>query len=414
VSTEISGIESETPESPVEENAAAKSRPKESKPRRSGALLAFFAFLFSAAALAGTAWMWWQGQASLGQDEQRAIAEFSRLENSDNKLSLELNQVRDQVKALSAGDAGADIAAVQQRLQADRSNMDRVEKLLNEQAAVARSLQAASESLHGRLTAAEAALTGMSTRELDAGGELDLAEVDYLLRLANERLKLFSDPEAADQALEVADMHLAALDNPMYLGVRQDIATARRALASVSTPDFPGISGRLDAIQQKIATLPFKQEAPSIDSPGQAAGGGWWEKVKSVFSNLVIVRRSTDEENQRLTLQDKDFIRQSAWLQLEVAQLALMRRDQQAFQASLQRVRESLVSWFDTGDRQYLAILQSVDELAAIAIKVEVPDITAPWSKLRLLRAGKPRPLAVPEAEQPVAPAEPVEEDEKG
>jgi uroporphyrin-3 C-methyltransferase len=359
--------------------------------------------------------MWWQGQVSLGQDEQRAIAEFSRLADSDNKLSLELNQLRDQVKTLSAGDAGAEIAAVQQRLQADRSKMDRVENALNEQSSIARSLQAASESLHGRLAAAEAALTGMSTRELDAGGALDLAEVDYLLRLANERLKLFSDPVAADQALEVADMHLAALDNPMYVGVRQDIATARRALAAVGMPDFLAISGRLETIQQNVATLPFKQETPSIDRPGQtAAGDGWWDKVKSVFSNLVVVRRSTGEENQRITLQDKDYIRQSTWLQLEVAQLALMRRDQQAFRASLQRVRETLVSWFDTGDKQYQAILQSVDELVAIAIQVEVPDITAPWSTLKVLRAGMPRPMTVPKAEQPTTPAEPAEEDEQG
>ncbi len=414
MSTEISGIESETPESPVEENAAGKSPPGEGKPSRSGVVLAFFAFLFAAAALAGTAWMWWQGQASLGRDEQRVTAELSRLENNENKFSLELKQVRDQVEALSAGDAGAELTAVQQGLEADRSKLDRVENTLREQASVTRSLQAAAESLHGRLTATEAALTGISTRELNAAGELDLEEVDYLLRLANERLKLFSDPVAADQALEVADMHLAALDNPVYLGVRQDIATARRALASVSMPDLPGISGRLDSIQQDIATLPFKQDAPSIDRPGQSAGDGWWDKVKSVFSNLVTVRRSTEEENQRMTLLDKDFIRQSAWLQLEVAQLALMRRDQQAFRASLQRVKESLEGWFDTGDKQYRAIVQSVDELAAITIQVEVPDITAPWSTLRLLRAGNPRPQAIPEAAQPTAPAESTEEAEQG
>jgi uroporphyrin-3 C-methyltransferase len=292
--------------------------------------------------------------------------------------------------------------------------MDRVENALREQASVTRSLQAAAESLHGRLTAAEAALTGMSARELNAAAELDLEEVDYLLRLANERLKLFSDPAAADQALEVADMHLSALDNPVFLGVRQDITAARRALASVSMPDLPGISGRLDSIQQNIMTLPFKQDAPSPDNAGQPAGDGWWDKVKSVFSNLVTVRRSTEEENQRITLLDKDFIRQSAWLQLEVAQLALMRRDQQAFRASLQRVKGALEGWFDTGDKQYRDVLQNVDELAAIPINVEVPDITAPWSTLRLLRAGNPRPQAVPEAGQPTAPAEPTEEDEQG
>ena len=102
------------------------------------------------------------------------------------------------------------------------------------------------------------------------------------------------------------------------------------------------------------------------DSPGPAEGGGWWDKLKGVFSNLVTVRRSTDEENLRITLQDKDYIRQRAWLQLEVAQLALMRHDQQAFRASLQRVKETLSKWFDTSDSRYQAVLRTVDDLAGL------------------------------------------------
>jgi uroporphyrin-3 C-methyltransferase len=415
VSTEISGIESETPESPVEEQVAVKSAPENSRRKGGGGALAFFAFLFAAAALAGTGWLWWQNQAFTGQEEQRTLAEISRLENSDGKLSQELSQVRDQLSRLSADDSGAQFKSMQQQMQADRSKMGQVEQSLNEQISMARSLQAASESLHGRLLAAEAALAGMSTRELDAGGELDLAEVDYLLRLAVERLKLFSDPAAADRALEIADMNLAALDNPMYLGLRQEIASARRDLEAVNIPDYLEISALLDAVQQQIASLPFSDGGSVAESPGQAEGEGWWEKLKGVFSNLVTVRRSTDEESQRVTLQDKDYIRQRAWLQLEVAQLALMRRDQQAFRASLQRVKESLSKWFETGDSKYRAVMQNLDDLGRLEIQVQVPDITAPWSTLRMLRSGPPpRPPAAPKTEEQTAPTQPDGEDGTG
>jgi len=266
--------------------------------------------------------------------------------------------------------------------------------------------------LHGRLRAAEGALTGMSTRELDAGAELDVAEVDYLLRLANERLKLFSDPAAADQALEVADMHLAALDNPLYVGVRQDIAAARRSLASVNIPDYLDIASRLDSIQQNIASLPFRSGDPADSASVPAAAEGWWEKVKGVFSNLVTVRRSTDEENERISLQDKDFIRQRAWLQLEVAHLALMRRDQQAFRGALARVQDMLPAWFDGGDSGYQSVMQQIDSLASIEVQVDVPDITAPWSTLRMLRAGQPRPAETPPTEAETADTEHEVEEE--
>ena len=407
MNTEISEIESDAPETPPEEIEIKETKSGNGQPPRGGSALSFFAFIFSLAALAGAGWMWWQDQASTGQEEQRVFTEIQRLESSDSELSFKLSQIRDELNSLAAGDAGAEFAALQKRMEADRSKLDQVEQTIGEQLALSRSLQAAADSMHGRLAAAEAAVTGMSTRELDAGGELDIAEVDYLLRLANERLKLFSDPTAADQALEVADMHLAALDNPMYLGVRQDIAAARRELASVNIPDYMEITSRLDSIQGEIASLPFRGAAPVTTDSEQAAGDGWWEKVKGVFSGLVTVRRSTEEENKRISLQDKDFIRQRVWLQLEIAHLSLMRRDQEAFRTSLKRVQESLSTWFDAGDNSYQTVKQGIDDLMAIEVKVDVPDITAPWSTLRLLRATQirsepvPAPAPVPQQQVP-------------
>ena len=407
MNTEISEIESDAPETPPEEIEIKETKPEKDQPRRGGSALSFFAFIFSLAALAGAGWMWWQDQASTGQEEQRVFTEIQRLESSDSELSLKLSQIRDELNSLAAGDVGAEFEAMQKRMEADRSKLDKVEQTIGEQLALSRSLQAAADSMHGRLAAAEAAVTGMSTRELDAGGELDIAEVDYLLRLANERLKLFSDPMAADQALEVADMHLAALDNPMYLGVRQDIAAARRDLASVNIPDYMEITSQLDSIQEKIASLPFRGAAPVTTDSEQAAGDGWWEKVKGVFSGLVTVRRSTEEENKRISLQDKDFIRQRVWLQLEIAHLSLMHRDQDAFRTSLKRVQESLLTWFDADDNSYQTVKQGIDDLMAIEVKVDVPDITAPWSTLRLLRATQirsepaPAPAPVPQQQVP-------------
>lgn len=406
MSTDISDTNSETPETPETplEDPVIESPPEKpaiepppepvEKPQRKGGALGFFALLFSLAALAGTGWMWWQDQASVGEQEQRVFTEISRLDSSDSQLSLKLEQVREEINSLASGDVGAEFKALQDRLAADRAKMAGVEKTIDEQMSLGRSLQAATESMQGRLLATEAALTGMSTRELDAGGELDLAEVDYLLRLANERLKLFSDPVAADQALEVADMHLDALDNPIYLGVRQDIARARRALAAVDVPDYLEIAGQLDDIQQQIASLPFQGQDPVAKTAREAQGEGWWEKVKGVFSNLVTVRRSTEQENERISLQDKDYIRQRVWLQLEIAHLSLMQRDQQAFRTSLQRIQESLAAWFDQEDTAYKSIEQEITRLSAVEVEVDVPDITAPWSTLRMLRAGRSRPAA--------------------
>jgi len=387
VNTDISAIDNEI------ENIPAK----EKKPRRGGTALALLAFIFALAALAGTAWMWWQDETAREQGDDRVFAELARLESADSELSLKLKQVRGEMESLADNDASAQIAALHKRLEADGTQVDRLDQTIRDQLALSRSLQAAAESMQGRLLAAEAALAGMSSQELDAGGELDLAEVDYLLRLANERLKLFSDPVAADQALEIADMHLAAMDNPMYLGVRKEIASARGELAALNMPDYVGITSQLDAIQEFTVSLPFRGSAPVNQESEPEVEAGWWEKVKSVFSNLVTIRRSTAEENKRISLEDKDYIRQRLWLQLEIAHLSLMRREQGAFRNSLEQVRETLSAWFDSGDSAYQSANNGIDELLALEIEVDVPDISTPWATLRLVRDGRsglaPAPL---------------------
>jgi uroporphyrin-3 C-methyltransferase len=264
-------------------------------------------------------------------------------------------------------------------------------------------MQAAIDALHGRLAAAESGLAGAQARALDARGDLDLAEVDYLLRLATERLQLFADPRSADRALALADAHLAALENPSYLGVRQAIASARGELAAVQLPDDLDIAGRLDAIQQAIPALPFRAASAAAPEAVPPAEQGWWEKLKSAVAGLVTVRRSTEEENQRITLQDKDYLRQRLWLQVEAAHMALMQRDQQAFQGALQRVQGSLSEWFDRGSREVAAVEQSLDALQAVDLAVSWPDISEPWNALRLVRA----------AQSPAAPA-PAGQSESG
>ncbi len=365
---------------------------QEKKTRRGGSALALLAFIFALAALAGTAWMWWLDEMTGEQGDDPVFAEFARLASADNELSLKLEQALGQLESLADHDSSAQIAELHKRLEADSAQVRNLDQTIRDQLALSRSLQAAAESMQGRLLATEATLAGMSAPELDAGGELDLAEVDYLLRLANERLKLFSDPVAADQALEIADLHLAALGNPMYLGVRQEIATARGELAAVKMPDYLDIISQLETIRESTASLPLLGSAPVGQESELAVETGWWEKVKSVFSNLVTIRRSTGGQNERISLEDKDYIRQRLWLQLEVAHLSLMRREQGAFRHSLEQVRETLSTWFDPGDGAYQSAIRGIDELLALEIELDVPDISAPWATIRLVREGRARP----------------------
>ena len=406
-------LDNATPENGGKDDFDEKSRPGPGKPseppllgekkkpkKRGGSLLGFFTFILSVLALSLAGWTWWQMQMAGSEASTAAVTEMARLDAGQSQISLEIKQLRDEIDSLASGDVSAEFAALQRRLETDRRQMADVERALQEQLALSRSLQAAAESAQGRLRAAEAAVSSLSSRELDAGGELDLAEVDYLLRLANERLKLFSDPEAADEALEVADMHLAALDNPLYLGVRQEIAAARRDLAAVDIPVYLEIASELDAVQAAIPALEFTvpERSEPVDT-GAAEDDGWWSSFKNAFSSLVTVRRSSGDEAERLSIEDKDFIRQRVWLQLEIAHLALMRQDQESFRAALGRAEESIAAWFDPTAGSFGTVSADIAALQSLQIEVDMPDITGPWSTLRLLRNAAPAVPVEPPAE---------------
>jgi uroporphyrin-3 C-methyltransferase len=397
VNSDFSRIETDAQKA-VEDNRGERQK----EPPRRGSFGTFLAFLMALVALAGTAWLWWQDQSSSGQEESRVSAELARLDSSDRELGLKLRQLGDQLDSLAAADGGEQLTALEGRLAADRARLEQADRAIREQVALAQSLQAALGSMEARLRAAEAALSTMNTRQLDAGGELDLAEVDYLLRLASERLQLFADPAAADQALELADRQLAAMNNPAYLGVRQDISAARQALAGVEIPNYLDLAAGLDDIQAALPELPFRGERESPEAAESAVEDGWWGKLKSVFASLVTVRRSTDEEISKVSLEDKDYVRQRVWLQLEIAHLSLMRRDQAAFRSAVGRVQESLGAWFEPADTRVQSVAARLSGMAALEVDAALPDISTPWSNLNRIRAASSTasPAAPPAADR--------------
>jgi uroporphyrin-3 C-methyltransferase len=342
-----------------------------------------------------------------GPERQRLADQLARVEAGHGAVSARVSALQDEVGVLASADSGGALADLQRGAAADRARLLAVEQSLAEQLALSRSLQPATAALHERLLTAEATLARQSARNLDAVEELDLAEVDYLLRLAGERLQLFADPAAADRALEVADRHLAAIDDPAYFGVRQKIAASRQSLAQVQAPDHPRMSAELHEIQAAIAAWPFAGAPEPAPGSRVDAEPGWWDDLKSTLASLVTVRRSAPDER-ALSLEDQDYLRQRVWLQLEIAHLSLLRRDQQAFRAALARAQDSLAAWFDAEDAAVRSASLAIAGLATQEIDIKLPDITEPWTALRLIRASvQPNAAVAPAESTGEDPAEP-------
>lgn len=380
------------------------------KPQRGSGLSALAIFL-SLGAVILSGWAWWEFRDVEMKPGAALQSRLDKLQQAQAAQAQELSALDARIDAVAEGDGADATAELRTALGEQQAKIRALQQEFAAQQSHSRSLQQAIEAQQSRLMAAETTLAAKAPVRADSPARFDLAGVGYLLRLAPERLALYHDLESADDALAQADAQLAAMNNPMYIGLRQHIAEARQRLADTELPNAVELSARLDAVQDQLQGLGFGSQdggpnaaAATADSP--SAEQGWWPRLKASLGGLVTVRRSTTDAGSRLTLEDKDLLRQGLWMQVEAARLALMRHDQVAWTDALARAQRVLERWFDGTSPGYQAVREELTALSGVSIEPDLPDISGPWAQLQLIREAR-GPSPTPEPVEEPAPTQP-------
>jgi uncharacterized protein HemX len=95
-----------------------------------------------------------------------------------------------------------------------------------------------------------------------SAAEWQIAEVEFLLKLASRQLHLAQDVRTAMTALKEADVLLAKVGSVNYLPVRQQIARDISSLDVVPVPDLVGVSQRINAMMLGLKPLPALTATP--------------------------------------------------------------------------------------------------------------------------------------------------------
>jgi len=238
-----------------------------------------------------------------------------------------------------------------------------------------------------------------------------LAEVEYLLRIASQRLQLQRDLKTAEQALTSADGRLRELADPHYLSVREQIARDLEALADVPAVDVDGIALTLTAWLERIDELsvegtryrPAATGETDASTDKSSAAANWRELPAVVWASLSELFRLRDHDEPlgpMLPPEREYFLRENLRLQLSAARLAVLRDDAVQYRSALQVSRDWLKAYFAVEDLKVNELSKKLEELAAIDISPELPDIS---HSLQLLR--QQMKLSEQQAVLPVVPA---------
>jgi len=217
-----------------------------------------------------------------------------------------------------------------------------------------------------------------------------LAEAEYLLRLANQRLHMEKDYEGSLAILKTADEVLAETKEAATFPIRKAIAEEVVRLQSIADVDRQGIYLKLEAMINQLNELDdslFFSDAPLLNDPPvdaeDPAEPAWHSKALNTLKEHLVIRRM-DHQVKPLPAPDQIYyLKQNLRLMLEQAGLAMLEKDQQTYLLSLNKSEQWVKDYFLSREPATQAMLKNLEELKAVQIDPDLPDIS---ESLRLLR----------------------------
>lgn len=258
-------------------------------------------------------------------------------------------------------------------------------------------LDAAQQSLNQTLAAVDSQLARQRAR-LDRFSADDrdswlLAEAQYLLRLANQRLVMTGDAEAVGTLLGSVDNILRELDDAGLLDVRRALAEDMAALRAAPRLDLERLYRRLDALIEQAATLAVNTAAEQFAETALPEAEDWRGRARSgveaalqKLSNYVVFRRRDVPVEAIMHSQWADLLRQNLWMLLEQSRIALLAGDQRLFRESLQRARSMTGQFVNSNGPFALAMIRELEALEATPIRADVPTVLQSMQAMMVAR----------------------------
>lgn len=340
-------------------------------------------------------------QASLGGEVDKGDMQLIELSKQISGYQSQLASVQSQLATLEASIAGKDTHFTK--------TLEDFSRLHNEK------LDSTRKELNSAIQQVQRQLG--KTR-----GDWLIADAEYLLSTASERLHLIGDVNTTRAALEAADQRLRESGDAAVFKVREQIAKDIAALNRVEVPDIVGIYSSIQTqagqIDNLTLLLPYAGKTPTSPKKPEKPVDQTQDKQDLIDSALneleeiVTIRHTEQPIKAILTQEEAQFIKEQLRLKLETVKVALVQHNEPLYQASLTDAKKWTEQHFmqNTQTKNFIAEL---DRMKGVQIQSQFPDISLSLKmlkdivKLRLeTDKAMPSPEAAPTSAPEPAPAE--------
>lgn len=321
---------------------------KKAKSAKRGSLLARFNLLLIIIVALFVFWVWQQRFV----ENQAIIAEIHQVEASNSALSSQLDDAENALDMLAA-----------RQVQLERALGDLT-------------------VLQDQINRVESDLKGVSSADRLVW---QLEELEFLLRMARERILLSHDVQGARALLGSADRQLQEMNNLDLQPVRAALARDIMAVNAAAEIDTAGVFARVRALSSMIANLALKPDilVAEPSEPDLSAEMSTFERLIA----LVDIREFDRSVSPLLAPEERYYITRNLELMLEESLLALLQQNESLWVANLDRADNWLQRHFaDSPERR--AFSAELFALQQQAISTSELDIGAAEEALQRFRLG--------------------------
>jgi len=223
-------------------------------------------------------------------------------------------------------------------------------------------------------------------------GDWLIADAEYLLSIANQRLHLVGDIKTATMALEAADQRLRESGDTAAFKVREQIAKEITSLGTVKQTDIVGLYSSLQLLKDKTEKLAVRlpyagkplTESKKIHQHEQQQNSdhGFLGTVLESLEGYVTVKHSDMPITGILTEEEVGFIKQQLNVKLEMIKIALVQQNDAMYKSSLNDAKQWLNTNF-TLNPNTNNFIKELNKLNDIQLSKQLPDVSQSLKMLK-------------------------------
>ena len=210
-----------------------------------------------------------------------------------------------------------------------------------------------------------------------------LAEIEYMLRLAHQRVVSNSNAKLGLELLLSADELIRELDTAELFAIRKQIAADAMALRNAVDVDIEGLYLDLGALSEAVGALRFNQLVmPEGETSVDAVEESRLARLGQQLASLYRVNSQQEILKPLYTQAEQQALQQQLLLLVSQARQAVLTASEGVYVASLAEAKD-IAQRYAIADTNLSVLLDRLEQFSTTAIVPELPDISASHAKMR-------------------------------